>query len=133
MEFVLLMDPPRVTEQQHRIGARKANGQYVVYRDPRLTRTMTAYFEELDPYIPDAPMEGPLLLEVEWGFPCKKKAAGGTWKITRPDTDNMIKLLKDCMTRLGYWHDDSQVCKEILTKRWSADVGYIRIKVEALP
>ena len=25
------------------------------------------------------------------------------WKTSKPDTDNLIKMLKDCMTRTGYW------------------------------
>ena len=55
----------------------------------------------------------------------------GEWKITKPDTDNMIKLLKDCMTRVGFWQDDAQVCSEITEKFWG-DVSGIYIMVEQL-
>lgn len=51
---------------------------------------------------------------------------------TKPDTDNLQKLLKDCMTKLGYWQDDAQVASEIVEKFWADTVG-IYIKIEELP
>ena len=39
-------------------------------------------------------------------------------KDTKPDTDNLQKLLKDCMTAVGFWVDDAQVCSELTEKRW---------------
>jgi Holliday junction resolvase RusA-like endonuclease len=47
----------------------------------------------------------------------KKKI--GKWKTTRPDTDNLIKALKDTMTDLGFWDDDSQVADERVRKKWT--------------
>ena len=52
--------------------------------------------------------------------------------MTRPDTDNLQKLLKDCMTRTGFWRDDAQVCREDVTKRWSREKPGIRIRVVSL-
>ena len=41
----------------------------------------------------------------------------------------MIKLLKDCMTKCGFWKDDSQVASEITEKFYGSKVGiYIRIR-----
>ncbi|WP_236253677.1 RusA family crossover junction endodeoxyribonuclease [Streptococcus mitis] len=56
----------------------------------------------------------------------------GQYKTTKPDTDNLQKLLKDCMTKLGYWQDDAQVASEIVEKFWADTVG-IYIKIEELP
>lgn len=53
------------------------------------------------------------------------------YKDTRPDTDNLQKLLKDCMTACGYWRDDAQVASEISEKFWATLPG-IYIKVEEL-
>jgi Holliday junction resolvase RusA-like endonuclease len=40
----------------------------------------------------------------------------------------MIKMMKDCMTRLGYWHDDAQVCSEIVEKFYDVHEGvYVRV------
>jgi len=55
----------------------------------------------------------------------------GQYKITRPDTDNMIKILKDEMTSLGFWKDDAQVASEITEKFWAEQPG-IYVKVEVL-
>ena len=56
----------------------------------------------------------------------------GTYRVTRPDTDNLQKLLKDTMTQVGFWKDDAQVCKETVTKRWSREQPGIYIKVVSL-
>ena len=47
----------------------------------------------------------------------------------KPDTDNLVKLLKDCMTKVGFWKDDAQVTRDIVEKFWADIPGiYIRIK-----
>ena len=53
----------------------------------------------------------------------------GEWKVTKPDTDNLIKLFKDCMTRTHYWQDDAQVCSEITEKFFGERPGiYVRVE-----
>ena len=48
---------------------------------------------------------------------------------TKPDTDNLQKLFKDCMTKLGFWKDDARVASEIAEKFWSEVVGiYVRVE-----
>lgn len=42
-----------------------------------------------------------------------------------------MKLLKDCMTGLHFWHDDSQVASEI-NEKFHADITGIYVKVEEL-
>jgi len=37
-------------------------------------------------------------------------------KATRPDDDNLVKMFKDVMTKLGYWKDDAHVSKSVLTR-----------------
>lgn len=65
-------------------------------------------------------MGGPVLLQVEWRFGTTDKTKlKQRWKTTRPDTDNMIKLLKDCMTETGFWKDDAQIVQESLAKSWT--------------
>ena len=55
----------------------------------------------------------------------------GEYRITKPDTDNLNKLLKDCMTEVCFWKDDSLVASEIIEKFW-ADKPGIYIKIEEL-
>ena len=53
------------------------------------------------------------------------------YKTTKPDVDNMAKLLIDVMTECGYWHDDGQVSQLLLTKYWcqNENICGIHIKV----
>lgn len=53
-------------------------------------------------------------------------------KTSKPDTDNLEKALKDCMTRLHFWKDDAQVASEISEKFWAAVPG-IYVRIEELP
>ena len=70
-----------------------------------------------------------------WIWPCDyivgEMHANGEWKTTRPDTDNLIKLFKDCMTRTHYWQDDAQVCSEI-TEKFFGDKPGIYVRVEPI-
>ena len=56
---------------------------------------------------------------VKWCYPATEKHPAGTWKTTKPDTDNLQKALLDSMTKLGFWKDDAQVCSQIVEKFWS--------------
>lgn len=46
-------------------------------------------------------------------------------------TDNLIKLVKDVMTDLGYWVDDSQIVCEHITKSYSDPSG-VRVRIQIL-
>jgi Holliday junction resolvase RusA-like endonuclease len=52
--------------------------------------------------------------------------------VTKPDTDNLEKLLKDCMTEVGFWNDDAQVVKEIAEKVWTDEPTGISIEINNL-
>ena len=57
-------------------------------------------------------MTGPVTLTAAWHFPIPDGHRDGEPKTTKPDTDNMQKLLKDVMTEAGFWKDDAQVFSE---------------------
>jgi Holliday junction resolvase RusA-like endonuclease len=72
----------------------------------------------LSRYQPAEPMDGPLLLGVKAFLPIprskpqkfKKAALAGIIRPTvKPDLDNLLKNIKDCMTAMGFWGDDKQV------------------------
>ena len=86
-----------------------------------------AYLSE---HRPQQPYREGVRLIVKWLFP-KGKHKNGEYRITKPDTDNLQKLLKDCLTRCGYWQDDALVACEITEKFWS-DIPGIYIKIEEL-
>lgn len=129
MDFFLEMDPPTVTAQMRRVTVR--DGRPMFYKSRALKEARALFVGELMLHRPDQPMDGPIRLWVTWFFPTKSHK-DGEWRITRPDTDNLQKLLKDCMTETGYWHDDAQVCVECIGKMWTRTHPGIQIKAEMM-
>lgn len=111
--------PPRTTQQQSKI--KWVAGRPQIYKPKKLTDAQNWLMEGCKPFVPDKPWDGAIELKCYWYFHHDRKAI--RWKITRPDTDNLQKGLKDVMTKLGFWVDDSQVCVEIAQKRWSDQPG----------
>ena len=128
IEFFLPMVPPTVTAQEHKVTV--VNGKPRFYDPPELKVARSKLTGALAYHRPDTPLSGPLRLVVKWCFPASRHL-DGQYKDTRPDTDNLQKLLKDCMTTCGYWRDDAQVASEISEKFWATVPG-IYIKVEEL-
>ena len=126
MEFYLNITPPTVTAQEHKV--RIIGNRPIFYDTPKLKAARASFESLLRKHKPELPLEGPIALTVCWYFATKTRKEG-TWRITRPDTDNLQKLLKDCMTRTGFWKDDAQVCQEKVSKRWSRNKPGISIKV----
>ena len=80
---------------------------------------------------PKEPIQGAVFLKVVWMFPKGRTHKDGEWRTTRPDTDNLQKMLKDCMTKTGFWEDDALVVREHVEKKWATDPG-IAIEVKEL-
>ena len=114
-------EPPRTTAQQARSGTK--NGRHYHYKTAKLKEAEAHLIAGMLPYKPKRPMEGAIELYVLWRFKAGKRHKSGEAKITRPDTDNLQKLLKDCLTKCGFWHDDAQVYFEQVMKYWSAEPG----------
>lgn len=124
--------PPTTTAQTREVGV-SPNGKPYFYKPDKLLQAEINMRNALARYIPAEPIRNkPIRLTVKWLYPITnpKKHRNGEYKLTRPDTDNLEKLLKDCMTELGFWVDDSLVCSEIVEKFWADTPGiYIRIEV----
>ena len=127
MRFKLKMIPPTATAQQK--GERVVKGYIHHYKKKNVAQAEAILRDALLPYVPDEPITGkPIFLIVNWIFPypksAKKHKPGFTrFKITRPDTDNLNKLLKDVMTDMGFWADDALICSETIIKRYSDEPG----------
>lgn len=127
LEFFMPMHPPTVTHQEKRLGVR--NGKPYVYEPAALTAARAKLTAHLTKHRPSEPYRCGVRLMVKWLFPAGDKHRDGAYRLTRPDTDNLQKLLKDCMTRVGFWTDDALVASEICEKFWAAQPGiYIRIE-----
>ena len=76
--------------------------------------------------VPDIPFTGPLKVELTFFFPRPKghfgtgrnvgilKKSAPEWHTVKPDIDNTVKMVYDCLNRI-FWHDDSQIC---CAKNW---------------
>lgn len=122
----MAMIPPTVTHQEKQVHV--VNGKPVFYEPPELKNARQKLRVYLSQHKPKKKYDGQLELTVKWCFPVSGKHKNGEYHITKPDTDNLQKLLKDCMTDVGFWVDDSRVCCETVEKFWSDLPGiYIRI------
>ena len=126
------MRPPTVTAQERKVTVK--DGKPSFYDPPELRAAKAMLTDALAGYAPADRIEAPLELVVKWCFLPKGVLPGELdrewhrWRTEKPDTDNLNKLLKDCMTKVGFWKDDAQVCREIIEKHWAAVPGiYIRI------
>lgn len=106
-------NPPTVTHQEKKV--RVVNGKPVFYMPPALANARAILAAKLKPFAPKEPLDGPVALSVSWTF-SRPQSALSTWKTTKPDTDNLQKMLKDVMTECGFWKDDALVCSEYVEK-----------------
>lgn len=111
---------PDISKLTHQNGikTRVVNGHTQVYKTPALRSLEEKYIALLRPFAPKDPWDCPIFLMTEWIFR-RPKSIKGIFKTTKPDTDNLVKTLKDCMTRCGFWADDALVCSESCVKLWA--------------
>lgn len=130
MKIFLLMNPPTVTAQERKVAMVK--NKPIFYKPEKVKQAKAELMKHLRPFKPDAPFESPIELYVVWLFQKGKSHKHNEWRITKPDTDNLQKMLKDCMTEIGFWKDDAQVVKETVEKRWSDEPCGISIEIKLL-
>lgn len=127
-QFFVAMIPPTTTHQEKGVAVRK--GRPVVYEPQDLKNARAKLTDHLGRFVPEQPYTAGVRLYTKWCFP-RGKHRDGEYRITKPDTDNLQKLLKDVMTRLGFWADDALVASEIVEKFWTTIPGLF-IRTEEL-
>jgi Holliday junction resolvase RusA-like endonuclease len=92
-------------------------------------------------HLPVEPLQGPVRVSIELRFrrPRAHYVAGKPERGLRPrapalhtgkpDRDNCEKALLDCLTQLGMWHDDGQVCGGEVSKIYG-DAPGARVVIE---
>lgn len=126
----LLMNPPTVTAQESKVAV--VRNKPIIYKPEKIKQAKKEIVKHLMPFKPKEPLQGPVELKVVWLFPRGKRHKHFEWRTTRPDTDNLEKLLKDCMTEVGFWKDDALVVSETVYKIWSDEPTGISIELKAL-
>lgn len=125
-QIVIECIPPKHTAQASNKILKTKDGRYFVGKksDSRAMQTQNDLMTLLYPYRPNTPFEGALEVKIKWVYPFrksepKKNRQSELFCYTRPDIDNICKLLFDTMTRIGFWIDDSQIAKLEFIKCWS--------------
>lgn len=123
IKFFLPMHPPRTTAQTQ---GRRA------YKPEALKDAEQKLAAALSKHRPEKPFTVPVRQVTKWVWYTKDKRKWGQYKGTRPDEDNLQKLLKDVMQRGGFYKDDALVASAITEKFWGGVPG-IFISLEVLP
>lgn len=129
MRFKLKMVPPTATAQQK--GECVRAGYIHHYKKKNVAAAEAILRDALLPYVPEKQIENrPISLTVVWMFPFPKstrkhEAGVSRRKFTRPDTDNLNKMLKDVMTDMGFWKDDALISTECILKLYSDEPGIL--------
>ena len=112
---------PRTTAQQKRYNSK--SGKY--YQPPELIRARNYYTIKLNTAARDnhvtEPFAGPVSLSVLYIYKTQTKKHYGSPKLTRPDCDNSVKLIQDCIMDAGIIADDSQVFDLHVVKTWGPE------------
>lgn len=120
------MIPPTATQQEKKITMH--NGKPLVYEPANVKTARSKLEAHLSKHAPKNPITHPLLVHVKWLYPAGTKHENGEYKETKPDLDNLSKMLLDVMTKLHFWKDDSLIVGLVLEKFWAATPGiYISI------
>lgn len=130
MKIFLLLEPPTTTAQMKKIGI--VHGKPYIYVPENVKKAKSELIKHLLPFKPKVPFDGPVELKVTWLFAKGKSHKHLEWRVIKPDTDNLEKMLKDCMTEVGFWKDDAQVVREVVEKLWSDEPTGISLQIEIL-
>ncbi len=125
--------PPSITAQQKRVTF--VNGKPRFFHGGKMQEQTATWTSLLQPYQPDAPMDGPLELAVRLVYPHLKATRKTDVhrllpKTTKPDAGNASKHLEDLLARMRFITDDARIARLIVEKFHGpeADVG-IRIQI----
>ena len=131
LNFEIPCIPPKATAQGSSVILKRKDGTAFVGKPAKSRAQKAALFlaAMLSQHRPDRPLDGPVSLSVVFTYPWrksepKKRRALGTLPMpVRPDADNLMKLMLDAMTRVGFWTDDGRVFDLRVTKLWGDDPG----------
>jgi len=124
-EFFMPMKPPTCTHQEKQVNWKTKT----FYEPAELKAVRSKLMAHLGQHVPAKKYTTAVRLITKWCFPITGKHQDGEYKTTKPDTDNLQKMLKDCMTDVGFWTDDALVASEIIEKFYAARPGiYIAIE-----
>lgn len=133
IRFFEPMRIPTVTHNDLKVRTRKTAGgkTHFVGKSDRLRDAEAKWEAFLGQHTPKRPLEGALLLDLEFVFARDGLAEHELVPmIDKPDRDNLEKTVQDAMERLGWFATgDQQIVVGRTTKWWSSFEGvFVRVK-----
>ena len=119
---IILPENPKGTAQMIR---HTSHGTYI---PKNLRNTMDMYMTGLKPHAEEL-LTGPVELSLKFVYKVKDKKKHGKPKTSVPDLDNIAKPFIDCMTKTGFWMDDSQIVKLKLEK-WYGCIPMVTVELK---
>ena len=125
-QSVCVFDVQGIPKGQPRPRAFARGGRAAVYDPGTAEGWKGAIALAARPYLPPAPLDCPLRLTVAFFFPrpgrlsSKKSPDEQIPHTAKPDADNALKAVMDCLTQIGMWRDDALVCSTIVEKYYAA-------------
>lgn len=113
-------------KQADRSGIR--NGRIHHYRDPKVTANAKALALMIQRFAPRTAWTGPVGVALAVSFCRPKKAPGNVWKDTKPDVDNLAKQVLDVLQHCGFFNNDAQVARLVVTKLYES-IPRVRISL----
>lgn len=116
---------PNSTPQQRKLGGK------ATHPTQGLKYARAAWRALVERYAPVKPIAKgtPVRLCVQLFYYRKGNPA---FKTTKPDGDNLLKIIKDAMTSAGFWEDDALVADERIVRYHSCLEEHVEIEVETL-
>jgi len=109
-------------------------GRFRVYHDNRAdpwkSQVVFAFIS-----LRQAPLQGPVELNLQFLFQRPKKDAVRFWRDSKPDLDNLEKAVMDALTGARAWFDDAQVVRLQSIKRYalSDESAGVYVEIASLP
>lgn len=141
----LTEDPPTVTSQEKgetikykwivRNGRRVSVPYIHHFEKPTVAKARSFYtgkilIEMKKNKLKPPRFEGPCQAKITFGFKARRKKDIGKLKDTKPDCDNMNKLLQDVLADIGFFKvGDQQIGDLRVIKMW-ADKPFIEIEIQ---
>jgi Holliday junction resolvase RusA-like endonuclease len=124
---------------QGRAKASTKSGRVIMY-DPEKSRNYKAFAKYIASAVaPSTLLDGPISLNVMAVFPIPKSwpkykqakaREGQVFHIGKPDSDNIVKAVKDACSKV-IWTDDARVCELVVMKVYG-EVPRVEVSIAAM-
>lgn len=124
MRFEYEMKIPSATKQQRKLAGGKS------YPSPGLRHARATWQAVMEKHKPPMPFIGPVAVVLQFFY--HRKGKPNDWKTTRPDLDNLTKIVIDAMLEADFFLDDAQVAFLTVKKCYTPETEKILCEVESL-